>query len=323
MALSAYIARHSDKPGSLFHIARKSQSRFHKVLKQFNDIHRQSRADHCAKTHKDLLKQWDIENENENRIRTSARYILLAQYTHILRVPLVSSEECVWPLSDLITRLLSAEDYLAKLITAYLITYINSRFYTNISGDIRYLARFLTINNRDSNMRNLHRNIKKITYLLHRKPGYSIGLKEITTMYNYLTSSKLSSAELVCEQQFTHLSNYVNSIRPYHVHHTVYDADYNLETNHIQVDDNDFFEDIAPVAADDGFDEEANGVGVHDILTGKTALQPTIDPQDVQPDPFDTVPVTIVSTSHPMDSGDMDDFTVIKKGKKGTVKYPI
>ena len=159
--MMALYATRANRPGSLIHRAGVANSKFITVLKQFNTVHRTARQEHYAGVHNDLMYQWELETENDNRNRTSARYILLAQYTRVIKTPFISYDDCIWPLSTLISILLQEEGYLANLVTTYLINYLNTRFYHSIPGDIRNLARYLNINNRDPNMRNLHRNIKK------------------------------------------------------------------------------------------------------------------------------------------------------------------
>lgn len=300
--MSTYATRYN-RPGTPFHITNEANSRFIAVLKQFNTAHRTARQEYYTRLHDDLMYQWELETENDNRNRASARYILLAQYTYICNIEFISNEDCKWPLSELVYSLLSGDGYLANLVTTYLINYLNTRFYHNIPGDIRNLARYLNLNhgNRDPNMRNLHRNIKKITYLHNRKHGCGISLIDIATMYNYLRDSKLSLSELVSEQSFTMLSNYVNSCSPA-VAHTE-NIEYDLETNNIQVDDADFY-DYMPANQVDSADED-------------TAVSAPIEALAVQPIEEDRPRVMEPVSDNQIIQGDMDDFTVIKKSKKG------
>lgn len=298
--MSTYATQYN-RPGTLLYQANEANSKFTKVLKKFNTAHRTARQEYYSRLHNDLMYQWEQETENDNRNRTAARYILLAQYTYICSISFISTEDCKWPISELINSLLSADGYLANLVTTYLINYLNTRFYHNIPGDIRNLARYLNINNRDTNMRNLHRNIKKITYLHNRKHGCGISLLDIATMYNYLSDSKLSLLELVSEQSFTMLSNYVNSCGPSIAQ--AENIEYDLETNNIQVDDADFY-DYMPANQVDSSDEDVAVSSPIEVLAVQSieeelphVMEPVSDNQAIQ--------------------GDMDDFTVIKKGKKG------
>lgn len=300
--MSTYATRYN-RPGTLLYQATEANSKFIAVLKQFNTAHRTARQEYYTRLRNDLMYQWELETENDNRNRTSARYILLAQYTYICAISFISTEDCKLPLSELIHCLLSADGYLANLVTTYLINYLNTQFYNNIPGDIRNLARYLNHHNKDPNMRNLHRNIKKITYLHNRKHGCGIGLLDIATMYNYLRDSKLSLLELVSEQSFTMLSNYINSCGPAKAQ--AENIEYDLETNNIQVDDADFY-DYMPANQVDSADEDAAVSAPIEAL----AVQPV---EEERPHVMDPV------SDNQVIQDDMDDFTVIKKGKKGTV----
>ena len=299
--MSTYATRYN-RPGTLYHMASEANSKFITVLKKFNTAHRMARQEYYTRLHDDLMYQWELETENYNRNRTSARYILLAQYTYICSISFISTEDCKWPLSELIHCLLSTEGYLANLVTTYLINYLNTRFYHNIPGDIRNLARYLNHNNKDPNMRNLHRNIKKITYLHNRKHGCRIGILDIATMYNYLRDSKLSLLELLSEQSFTMLSSYVNSCSP--SMYPVTGIEYDLETNNIQVDDADFYDYIPANQVDSADEDAAVSAPIEDL-----AVQPIEEDRPHVMEP--------VSSDNLVVQDDMDDFTVIKKGKKG------
>jgi len=319
MALTSYMVKYVDKPDSFISMARAANTRLFHVIQQVNNLHRQTQQEHYTRIHADLLYQWELETENDNRYRTTARYMLLAQYMHMLQAPLISKQEHQWPVSELISRLLSDDGYLAKLVTTYLINFLNTRFYANIPGEIRYLAKYLPVSSRDPNMRNLHRNIKKLSYLLCRVPGCRVTISDITAMYNYFifAGAELSQEELLSEQQFTRLQNYVHKQKM----HTYTSGDmpssemeYDLETNHIPMydNDNDYF-DYMPATANDS--EEEEDVIIHTQTAKETphyvapdTLEPELDLIIEEPDfPMDSVPVI----------DEDDDFTVIKKGKKG------
>lgn len=322
MALTSYMAKYIDKPDSLISMARTANTRLFQAVKRANDIHRQTQHAHYSRIHTELLYQWDRETENDNRNRTTARYMLLAQYIHILKTPLISKQEHIWPLSELIFQLLADEGYLAKLITTYLINFLNTRFYTSIPGEIRYLAKYLQISSRDPNMRNLHRNIKKLSYLLCRVTGCRVTLSDITAIYKYLkyASSELSQEELLSEQQFTRLQNYVYMQKghiypPSTMPHA--DMEYDLETNQLPIDDADYF-DYMPVIGD-GSDEEEQTAPIHTQtikdtsehithVTHVTQIEPDLDPI-IEESGTLLDSITVIAED--------DDFTVIKKGKKG------
>lgn len=308
--MATSMHKYSSKQNSLSSMVRESSAKLYKVIKQFNDTHRQAQKEHYLRIHTELMYQWELENENDNRYRNSARYILLAQYTYIIKSPLISKEECIWPLSTLIYRLLTDDRYLAKLITTYLINYLNTQFYNNIPSNIRQLAKYLQISERDANIRNLHRSIKKLSYLLCKVPGCRVSLSDINIMYNYLTSSELSIEELVCEQQFTRLQNYILTIRPgYNTSQTLSSGtEYDLETNQIPLDDADFNEFINDTSSDE---EETLSTTNQDI-----PIQESIDTQllvtSEEPDMLE-----VTASAHIPDTEEPDDFTVIKKCRKG------
>jgi hypothetical protein len=131
-------------------------------------------------------------------------------------------------------------------------------------------------------------------------------------MYNFFTSSELSLAELVCELPFTPLSNYVNSINPSATGTLqVSDVEYDLETNNIQVDDADFYEYIPAVV--DGSDEDEVATLDLPVLDDNKKLSPLAqEPLAIQQHPL-SEPIGSVSIVEV----ETDDFTVIKKGKKG------
>jgi hypothetical protein len=137
-------------------------------------------------------------------------------------------------------------------------------------------------------------------------------------MYNYLifASAELSQEELLSEQQFARLQNYVNRQKK-----NAYSSgdipssemEYDLETNHIPMydNDNDYF-DYIPAAVNDSEEED---VIIHTQTTKATLNYTAPDILESEPD------LIIEEPDFQMDSvpviDENDDFTVIKKGKKG------